>query len=183
MSVYTCLETCLLSTWGQSLFLFFFLVRTHILWYFIVLWRSEWARNDLYNPKFITLIISVKNSGLYRSFLACSDRHRMMKNRQIRVLLVPISKLNWYWQSKNENSFEEKNPIQSDDTCYLTFYRENPMIFFWKIISVLQVSTSAVLQKHVLQLQKKVFRRKLSGKYANHLFKYIWMFLTLYCFQ
>ena len=59
-------------------------------------------------------------------------------------LVASISKLNWYWQSKNENSFQEKNPIQSDDTCYLTFYRENPMIFFWKIISVLQVSTSAV---------------------------------------
>ena len=55
---------------------------------FIVLRRSEQAWNDLYNPEFITLMISVLNSGLWMSFRACSDRRRTMKLRQIRVLTL-----------------------------------------------------------------------------------------------
>ena len=49
------------------------------------------ARNDLYDPEFITLMISVMNSRLWRSFQADSDRHRTMKNRQIRVLKITPS--------------------------------------------------------------------------------------------
>ena len=61
-------------------------IRTRIWRFFIVLWRSERARNDLYNPEFITLIIT--------SFRACFDHHRTMKNRQIRILVL-IQNFGW----------------------------------------------------------------------------------------
>ena len=55
-------------------------------WFFIIPCSSEWARNDNSHPEFITLLISVMNSGWELSFRAHSDEHGTLKNQSLRYL-------------------------------------------------------------------------------------------------
>ena len=87
ISYYSCVQQGVF-TYLENTYKKWKLQRTRNWWFFIVLWGLERAWNDLYNPESITLIISVMNSGLWRSFQAPSNRHRTMKNRQIRFLIV-----------------------------------------------------------------------------------------------
>ena len=66
---------------------------------FIVSRWSERARNVGMNPEFITLIISVMNSGFIPIFRDHSNRREMMKICHLRVLLV-LTYLHitvWHW--------------------------------------------------------------------------------------
>ena len=54
--------------------------------FFIVPFSSEWARYDNSHPEFITLLISVMNSGWEMSFQAHSDEHGMTKYMSLRYL-------------------------------------------------------------------------------------------------
>ena len=54
--------------------------------FFVIPCSLEWARNDNSHPEFITLLISVMNSGWQLSFRAHSDEHGTMKNQSLRYL-------------------------------------------------------------------------------------------------
>ena len=57
--------------------------------FFLVPCYTEWARNDIINPEFITLLINVTNSGLMTSFRGYSVLHGTIKILVTIEVLLP----------------------------------------------------------------------------------------------